>query len=116
MAPTIILDRKGDLFAVLGSPGASSIILYNVKAIVCLIDWACSVEQAASLPTFGSRNGPVEVEAGTAAQTGLGTALTASGSTVTSVDMTSGLGIIERLGGHIEGAADPRREGAALGD
>ena len=116
MAPTIILDRKGDLFAVLGSPGGSSIILYNVKAIVCLIDWACSVEQAASLPTFGSRNGPVEVEAGTAAQTGLGIALTASGSTVTSVDMTSGLGIIERLGGQIEGAADPRREGAALGD
>ena len=32
------------------------------------------------------------------------------------VDMTSGLGIIERDGDSWKGAADPRREGVALGD
>ena len=116
MAPSILFDPKGDLFAVLGSPGGSRIILYNLKAIICLIEWHCSVQQAASLPTFGSRNGPVEVEVGSPAQTDLGAALTASGATVTPVDMTSGLGIIERRGSELEGAADPRREGAALGD
>ena len=116
MAPTIILDPAGQLFAVLGSPGGSNIILYNLKAIVCLIEWHCSVELSASLPNFGSRNGPFEVERGTLAQSGLGAAFTASGSTVTPIEMTSGLAIIERRDGHFEGSADPRREGTALGD
>ena len=116
MAPTIVLDPRGELFALLGSPGGNRIILYNLKAIVCLIDWRCSVELAAGLPNFGSRNGPVEVESGTAAQALLGAAFTAAGATVAPSDMTSGLGIIERRDGIIEGAADPRREGEARGD
>jgi gamma-glutamyltranspeptidase / glutathione hydrolase len=116
MAPTIILDAKGDLLTVLGSPGGSNIILYNLKSIVCLIEWHCSVQQAAELPTFGSRNGPVEVERGTVAEAGLGAQIRASGAAVSAIDMTSGLSIIERAAGELRGAADPRREGAALGD
>lgn len=116
MAPTVILDPKGDLLAVLGSPGGSNIILYNLKSIVCLIEWHCTIQQAAELPTFGSRNGPVEVERGTTAQTSLGAAITASGSPVNAIEMTSGLSIIERAQGQLRGAADPRREGVALGD
>lgn len=116
MAPTIIFDPAGKLFAVLGSPGGNRIILYNLKAIVCLIDWACSADLAAGLPGFGSRNGPLEVEQGTAAEAVLGPALAASGATVKAVDMTSGLAIIERHGDAWSGAADPRREGAAVGD
>lgn len=116
MAPTLIFDPKGQLFAILGSPGGSGIILYNLKAIVCLIDWHCNTELAASLPNFGSRNGPFEVESGTLAQSDLAGAMAANGSSVSTVDMTSGLAIIERRDGIVEGAADPRREGIAQGD
>jgi gamma-glutamyltranspeptidase / glutathione hydrolase len=116
MAPTIILNADGQPFAVLGSPGGSRIILYNLKAIVCLIDWDCDVERAASLANFGSRNGPLEVERGTAAHAELGPALSAAGHAISVVDMTSGLAIIVRRNGHLEGAADPRREGIAMGD
>ena len=116
MAPTIVFDPEGKLFAILGSPGGNRIILYNLKAIVCLIDWHCSVDLAAGLPGFGSRNGPLEVEQGSAAETVLGPALAASGTAVKPVDMTSGLAIIERRGDAWAGAADPRREGVALGD
>ncbi|MEQ1696015.1 MAG: gamma-glutamyltransferase family protein [Hyphomicrobiaceae bacterium] len=116
MAPAIVLDPRGELFALLGSPGGNRIILYNLKAIICLIDWHCSVELAASLPNFGSRNGPIEVESGTAAQVLLGPAFSAAGASVAPSDMTSGLGIIERRDGIVEGAADPRREGEARGD
>ena len=116
MAPTIILDPAGQLFAILGSPGGNRIILYNLKAIVCLIDWHCTPELASGLPNFGSRNGPLEVEAGTQAESRLGAALQGRGAAVTPVEMTSGLGIIELHDGVIEGAADPRREGTVEGD
>jgi gamma-glutamyltranspeptidase / glutathione hydrolase len=116
MAPTIIFDPDGRLFAIVGSPGGNRIILYNLKAIICLIDWQCSAERAAGLPGFGSRNGALEVEQGTTAETILAPALAAAGSTVTPVDMTSGLAIIERTGETWQGAADPRREGVAAGE
>ena len=116
MSPTLVCDPRGELFALLGSPGGNRIILYTLKAIVCLIDWHCSVELAAGLPNFGSRNGPMEVESGTAAQVLLGPAFTAAGASVAPSDMTSGLAIIERRDGVLEGAADPRREGEARGD
>jgi len=116
MAPTIILDHGGDLYAVLGAPGGSRIILFDVKAIVCLIDWHCDSEQAADLPSFGSRNGPMEVEAGTTAETALGPAAAAAGETVKAVEMNTGMHIIVRRNGGLEGGADRRREGVALGD
>ena len=116
MAPTIILGPDGNVFAVLGAPGGSRIILYDVKAIVCLIDWGCDAEQAADAPTFGSRNGPFEVEQGTPAETVLGPLLAAAGETVKAGDMNTGMHIILRRDGKLEGGADMRREGVALGD
>jgi len=116
MAPTIILRSDGTLSAVLGAPGGSRIILFDVKAIVCLIDWHCDAEEAADLPSFGSRNGPFEVEAGTSAETGLGPALAALGETVKAADMNTGVHIIVNHDGALEGGADRRREGVALGD
>lgn len=116
MAPTIILGSDGKLAAVLGAPGGSRIILYDVKAIVCLLDWSCNAEEAADLPSFGSRNGPFEVEEGTSAQTVLGPLAASAGETVMAVEMNTGVHIIVRHGGTLEGGADMRREGVALGD
>jgi len=116
MAPTIILNPDGSLYAVLGAPGGSRIILYDIKSIVCLIEWACNAEEAADLPSFGSRNGPFEVEQGTTAETVLGPLAAALGETVKAVDMNTGVHITVRRDGHLEGGADHRREGVALGD
>jgi gamma-glutamyltranspeptidase / glutathione hydrolase len=116
LAPTIVLHPDGTLFAVLGAPGGSRIILYDIKSLVCLIEWACNAVEAADLPTFGSRNGPFEVEQGTTAETILGPLAAARGETVKAVDMNTGVHIIVRRDGHLEGGADHRREGVALGD
>jgi len=116
MAPTIVLGADGGLLAVLGAPGGSRIILYDVKAIVCLLDWHCDAEEAADLPGFGSRNGPFEVEAGTSAETALGPLAAKAGESVTAAEMNSGVHIIVRRGDVLEGGADRRREGVALGD
>ena len=116
MAPTIMLGGDGKLAAVLGAPGGSRIILYDVKAIVCLLAWSCNAEEAADLPNFGSRNGPFEVEQGTSAETILGPAAAAAGEAVKAVEMNTGMHIIVRHGDRLEGGADMRREGVALGD
>ncbi len=42
--------------------------------------------------------------------------MTSYGHAVTSTTMTSGVHTIVRRDGHLEGGADPRREGVALGD
>jgi len=115
MAPTIVFGPKGDVVAVLGSPGGSQIILYVVKTLVALIDWGMSAQEAADLMNFGSRGHGFEIELSDAAVwTGL--KLKPFGHTIVPGLMNSGTHIVVRRGGRLEGAADWRREGVALGD
>jgi gamma-glutamyltranspeptidase/glutathione hydrolase len=116
MAPTIVLDPSGRLFAVLGSPGGSRIPLYVMKSLIGLIDWKLDAQSAADLPNFGSRNGPLEIEKDVAGAL-LPLQMKALGHDVRMDPMTSGTHIIVvRPGRRLEGGADPRREGLALGD
>ncbi len=54
MDPTIVFGEDGALRYVLGSPGGPAIILYNVKALVALIDWRLDAAKASALVNFGS--------------------------------------------------------------
>ena len=115
MAPTLVLDPKGEVKLITGSPGGSRIILYVIKSLVCLLDWNCGAQQAADLPNFGSRNGPFEAELGLDGAW-MAFRMRLHGYEVRTPMMTSGLHIIARHDGVLEGGADPRREGVALGD
>ncbi len=115
MSPTIIFDGAGKVRMVLGSPGGTRIILYVLKAIIAHLDWGQDAQGAVSLPAFGSRNGPFEIESGPWAAAPA-RAMRARGHSVRVSPMTSGIHVIIARGGHLEGGADPRREGVALGD
>jgi gamma-glutamyltranspeptidase/glutathione hydrolase len=52
---------------IVGSPGGSAIINYVAKTIVAVLDWKLDPQAAVALPNVGSRNGPTELEQGTAA-------------------------------------------------
>jgi gamma-glutamyltranspeptidase/glutathione hydrolase len=67
-----------------------------------------------ALPNFGSRNGPTEIERGTAYET-LAPALRERGHDIRLLELTSGLHAIERVPGGWRGGADPRRDGVARG-
>ncbi|MFZ5509145.1 MAG: gamma-glutamyltransferase [Pseudomonadota bacterium] len=114
MAPTIVFDSKGRLYAVLGSPGGSQIINYVAQAVAGLIDWQLDPARAAALPHYGSRNGPTELEQGTSAAA-LADSLKLLGHDVRIMEMTSGTQIIHRQDDKWWGGADPRREGTARG-
>lgn len=129
MAPTIVFTPDGKLFAVLGSPGGSRIILYVIKSLIALIDWKLGAQQAVDLPNFGSRGNGFEMEHLPALQMPLlasvpsvgfsewySRLLRQFGHEVELAAMTSGSHVIVRRGDVWEGGADPRREGVALGD
>jgi gamma-glutamyltranspeptidase/glutathione hydrolase len=115
MDPTIVFGEDGALRYVLGSPGGPAIILYNVKALVALTDWRLNAAKAASLFNFGATENAVLLEPGTAWDP-LAASLGAMGHDVRRVPLTSGEHIIAVTPEGLEGGADPRREGVALGD
>jgi gamma-glutamyltranspeptidase/glutathione hydrolase len=115
MAPTIVFDGKGDVFAALGSPGGSRIILFVVKSLVGLIDWKLDAQAAIDLPNFGATGDAVELEYGWST-IWRALLLKSYGHRIAPDLMNSGLHAIVRRNGVLEGGADPRREGVALGD
>ncbi|MCC5618507.1 gamma-glutamyltransferase [Nostoc sp. CHAB 5836] len=115
MSPMMVFDRNGKLVMVIGSAGGAQIINYVAKAIVAHLDWGLDIQQALSLPNFGSRNGPTDLEENTDVAN-LKPALEAKGHTVSIVQLTSGsTGIVLTNQGLVSGA-DPRREGVPLGE
>jgi gamma-glutamyltranspeptidase len=114
MAPRLVFDAAGGLHLVVGSPGGSQIINYVAQTLVATLDWGLDIQAAIALPHVGSRNGPTELERGTAAEQ-LAAPLRALGHDVLITDMTSGLHGIQRSAKGWQGGADPRREGMAKG-
>lgn len=115
MAPAIVLDEDRDFLAALGSPGGTSILAYNLKALVGVLDWRMSMADAIALPNLIARGDryaaegskfPPQVVEGLAER---GVAFTAVGGE------GSGLHGVMVTPQGLQGGADPRREGVARG-
>ncbi len=114
MSPTVVLKDGKPVFA-LGSPGGSNIIPYVAKTIVALIDWKMDISRAVALPHLTNRFGTYDLEAGTTALS-LAKDLEALGYKTAEKEQNSGLHGIAISPAGIDGGADPRREGIAVGD
>ena len=112
MAPTIVM-KDGAPVLVIGTPGGSRIIPYVVKSLIAFIDWGMNIQEAVALPHLVNRFGTYDLEEGTAAQN-LQPQMEALGYEVMVRDLNSGLHAIA-IGEELQGGADPRREGVALG-
>lgn len=115
MAPTFVFAGDGRFLMTLGSPGGSMIINYVAKTLVGTLDWKLGLQRAIAAPNLGSRNRETEIERGSSLER-LTVALRAMGHPVAAVDLVSGLHGIVRTPRGLRGAADPRREGVALGE
>lgn len=111
MNPTLVL-RNGEPFLALGSPGGSRIIGYVFNVLVNVIDYDMELQAAVNAPRVVARNGTAtidnpwfELNAG---------GLEARGFAVSEGNTGSVQAILVR-DGMLFGAADPRREGLALG-
>ncbi|HEY5855842.1 MAG TPA: gamma-glutamyltransferase [Aldersonia sp.] len=130
MSPTLVFDTvddgsRGDIVYVTGSPGGSVIIQFVVKTLVNALDWDLDPQQAVSAVDFGAANSPTTNVGGEhpnidAAADGandpLVQQLRAMGHQVSVAPQTSGLSALQIDGAGWVGGADPRREGAVMGD
>lgn len=104
----------------IGSPGGPAIINHVARTLVAVLDEGVALQQAIDAPNLGSRNGPTELEADTAA-VALAGPLAARAHRIMITPMTSGIHGIMRtcttLGDSciLESGTDPRREGLARG-
>ena len=114
MTPTLIFGENGELVATLGSPGGPRIIGFVAQSVIALLDWGLDAQAALSLPRHVNRNGATELEEDTPLEQ-LAPALEAMGHDVRIRPLVSGLHAVRRVGGGLEGGADPRREGVARG-
>ncbi len=115
MAPSFVFDEAGRLQAVVGSQGGGRIIGFVSLALLRMLDWHETPQQAAAAPRMQTMGGPVELEAGTQAAE-LADGLRGLGHRVVVAPIDSGFqGIAITPDGPI-GGADPRREGIAAGD
>ncbi|WP_257292360.1 gamma-glutamyltransferase [Endozoicomonas sp. ONNA1] len=114
MAPTIVMNKKGQPYMVIGSPGGSRIISYVAKTLIAHIDWGMDIQKAIALPHKLNPSGVYELEQDTEAER-LKPALEKLGYSIKVRELNSGLhGIVITEKG-LEGGADPRREGVAMG-
>ncbi|MEM1352794.1 MAG: gamma-glutamyltransferase [Pseudomonadota bacterium] len=112
MAPTIVMQDGRPVLAI-GSPGGSRIIGYVAESIIAYLDWGMNVQEAVSVPHAVNRFGTFDLEEGTSAGA-LEGALRDMGFEVGVRGLNSGLHAIA-VGDVLQGGADPRREGIALG-
>jgi len=140
MTPTIVFTQDGKPAFVAGSPGGASIIGTTTQAVVAMVDFGLDPQQAANQAHFQNNNtGSTTLEslfsdsvppgqpggapAGTTGLIGLFDVrslipeLTALGWSIPDSPsvLTSGLSLIKVVPGGLEGGADPRREGTAVG-
>jgi gamma-glutamyltranspeptidase/glutathione hydrolase len=115
MAPAIITDSAGRLVAVVGSAGGLRIPGFVIQATLGALEWHLTPAQALALGHVGSTGHRNELEAATdavAASPGL-----AARGEKTAIDpMPSGSSMIVVTPQGLLGAADPRRDGVALGN
>ncbi len=114
MSPTFIFDDKNNLVMVIGSPGGPRIIQYVVKTIIASLDWGFDIQSAISMPNHVVLNDQIELENRTSL-TKLKSTLEKMGHKVVTADITSGLNGVTINKSGLQGGADPRRHGKAIG-
>ena len=111
MSPTIVYGPDGGVRLAVGAAGGTTIIAQVAKAIIGVIDWHLSAQDAIALPQIMGLGDRVTLERGTRLEA-MAPALTALGQRVILVEPGYKANAIERVGGRWVGAADPRSEGA----
>jgi len=116
MSPTIVFDKNGSFLVSVGSPGGPAIINYVSQILVGMLDAKMTVKDAIAMPHEINMNGTTLLEQSPNSDA-LAAELRAMGHTVTIPRIEgSGLHGIQKVKGGYVGAADPRRDGIALGD
>jgi gamma-glutamyltranspeptidase/glutathione hydrolase len=115
MAPTIVYNADGSVRLALGAAGGSTIIAQIAKALIGVLDWNLSAQDAIALGLVYAPGPVATLEAGTPAAA-MQPALAALGERTQVAPLGLKANAVEWIGGKWVGAADPRSEGVAIGE
>ena len=115
MSPTIVFGPDGHVRLAVGAAGGATIIAQVAKAIIGVVDWRLSAQQAIALPVLYSPGDTLYVEQGTAHEA-MAPALAALGHKVAVRAPGYKANAVEWIEGRWVGAADPRSEGTSVGE
>jgi len=113
MSPTIVWGPDGHVRLAVGAAGGATIPAQVIKAIIGVVDWRLTAQQAIALPMIFAPDDTVHVERGTYLE-GMIPQLQALGQNVQAMSPGFKANAIEWVNGRWAGAADPRSEGAAV--
>ncbi|MEO8723852.1 MAG: gamma-glutamyltransferase family protein, partial [Sphingobium sp.] len=113
MSPTIVYDAAGKPVLAIGSAGGKRIIMHVTKALIGMIDFGLSAQDAIALPNIFMDGDDIVVEQGTWLAD-MAPALSAFGRHAKAGVASSKLNAVQYVDGHWVGAADPRSPGLAL--
>ena len=113
MAPVIMFAPDGSPALAIGSAGGSAIMGYVLQRIVGIVDWNQDVVAAVAAPNVINRGSKIEFEP---EASDLAEPLRKIGHPAELSELNSGISAIQFKQGRITGAADPRREGTAMGE
>jgi gamma-glutamyltranspeptidase/glutathione hydrolase len=117
MSPTIVYGPDKRVMLAVGAAGGSTIPAQVIKAIIGVLDFKLSPQQAIALPMIYAPGDTVFVEAGTPLETMIPQLKALGHADVRTVPPgTFKANAIQWLNGRWEGGADPRSEGAAVSE
>ena len=115
IAPAMVFNKSGDLIAISGSPGGNQIICYVAKNLIQMLDFGRNPGESSASGNLCAVNATPNIEAGSELA-GFVTELNHKGEEVAPAELPSGaVNIKYAPQGGWYGAADPRREGRAIG-
>jgi gamma-glutamyltranspeptidase/glutathione hydrolase len=113
MAPTIVYGPDGKVRIAIGAAGGSTIIAQVAKALIGVLDWKMSAQDAIAMGLIYTPGPGGVVERGTALETML-PQLAQLGEHLRAAPLGLKANAIEQVDGRWRGAADPRSEGVAM--
>ncbi|MGB3721635.1 MAG: gamma-glutamyltransferase [Pacificimonas sp.] len=114
MSPTIVYAPSGEVAFAIGAAGGPTIIAQTAKAIIGVIDWNMSIDEAIAAPQLYAALGPTVIEADTAIAD-FEAGLKAKGHEVRVSSLPLKANGVQRRGRGWIGGADPRGEGEVAG-
>lgn len=116
ISPVIVFDQNKSVYMLTGSPGGNQTICYVAKNIIQVLDFNFNIASAIASPNLCAANGPLILEDDPALKL-YRSQLAKKNENIEIKPLVSGVTSIiraESVGWY--GAADPRREGIALGN
>ncbi len=116
ISPVMVFDRQHQLTLLTGSPGGAVIICYVAKNLIQLLDFDQDPQQSAASGNLCAMNSDPLIEQGSDLMRFI-PKLTQRGQHIRTTELVSGIVTIQRAPNQPgwRGAADPRREGQAIG-